>query len=445
MKNLSIRYKRLVGPILAGLGLAWILLANGGVSHWLAPVLCASGVVLAACDALGIGLAGGPSGSSDQQALEHILSVCGQAAAGDLNARVVLLPPAQPTITACAQKLNALLDLTEVFCKEADTAMQYATQRKYFRKIILTGMVGDFARHARTINETLDSMRARDLAALQFAEDEVNVLVVAAKGLAASMKRNAQCMAEHSQTTALNSNSVSKGAEDTSRSVQTVAAATEQLCGSFAEVGRQATLSKEVATNAVKLAESRKTDVVALKHLADNISQATALIGNIAQQTNLLALNASIEAAHAGVHGKGFAVVAQEIKLLSNQTAKATGDITSQISNIQQMVELMAKGIIELSGTMKEVEDISISVAGAVEEQTLVTRDITKNMVEVAGSSDQIAASINDVRCIADSCESKTHEVMDSIMDMEDLTAKLETELQRFIANIDFRKKPKAA
>jgi methyl-accepting chemotaxis protein len=66
-------------------------------------------------------------------------------------------------------------------------------------------------------------------------------------------------------------------------------------------------------------------------------------------------------------------------------------------------------------------------------------------MVEVAESSDQIAASINDVRCIADSCESKTHEVMDSIMDMEELTSKLETELQRFIANIDFRKKPKAA
>jgi methyl-accepting chemotaxis protein len=443
MKNLSIRYKRLAGPILAGLGLAWILLANGGVSHWLAAAACAGGVVLTALDALGIVLVGG--GSSDQQALEQILSVCDQAAAGDLNARVVLLPPAQPTITACARKLNALLDLTEVFCKEADTAMQYATQRKYFRKIIITGMVGDFARHSRTINETLDSMRARDLAALQFAEDEVNVLVMSAKVLAASMKKNAQCMAEDSQTTALNSNSVAKGASDTSRSVQTVAAATEELCGSFAEVGRQATMSKDVATNAVKLAESRKTDVVALKHLADNISQATALIGNIAQQTNLLALNASIEAAHAGVHGKGFAVVAQEIKLLSNQTAKATGDISSQISNIQQMVELMANGIIELSGTMKEVEDISISVAGAVEEQTLVTRDITKNMVEVAESSDQIAASINDVRCIADSCENKTMEVMDSILQMEDLTSKLETELQRFIANIDFRKKAKAA
>ena len=198
------------------------------------------------------------------------------------------------------------------------------------------------------------------------------------------------------------------------RSVQTVAAAAEELCGSFAEVGRQATLAKDVDDQRGQAGGiAARADVVQLRRLADSISQATALIDNIAQQTNLLALNASIEAAHAGAQGKGFAVVAQEIKLLSNQTAKATGDISSQISNIQQMVELMANGIIELGGTMKEVEDISISVAGAVEEQTLVTRDITKNMVEVAQSSDQIAASINDVRCIADSCESKTHEVMD--------------------------------
>jgi methyl-accepting chemotaxis protein len=446
MKNSFTPYKRLAGPVLAALGLGWILLASG-VWFWIAALLCGCGICLAAAELSGIRLAGVGSGygSSDQKALEHIFSVVSQAAAGNLNTRVVLLPAAQDIITKCARKLNDLLDLTEVFCKEADTAMQFATQRKYFRKIILTGMVGDFARHSQTINQTLDNMRERDLASLDFAEKEVSVLVGTAKGMAATMKRNALCMAEDSQTTAMNSTSVAKGAEETSRSVQTVAAAAEELCGSFAEVGRQATMAKDATTSAVKLAASRQNDVIQLRRLAESISQTTALIDNIAQQTNLLALNASIEAAHAGAQGKGFAVVAQEIKLLANQTAKATGDITSVISGIQQMVEQMTSGIGELSSTMKEIEDISISVAGSVEEQILVTKDITRNMVEVSQSSDQIAASINDVRSIADSCEHKTHDVMTAIMDLEDLTATLEDKLNSFIKNIDFRKKPKKA
>lgn len=447
MKNSSTLYKRLAGPVLAALGLGGILLAGGSASYWLAAVLCAAGVCLSAMEVSGLTVGGLGSGfsSSDRKAVQQILSVMEKASGGDLSARVVLLPPAQALIHDCARRLNALLDLTEVFCKEADTAMQFATKRKYFRKIILTGMLGDFARHSRTINQTLDSMRDRDLASLDFAEKEVSVLVSAAKAMAAAMKKNALCMAEDSQTTAMNSTSVAKGAEETSKSVQTVAAAAEELCGSFAEVGRQATHAKDVTTDAVKLAVSRQDDVTQLRKLAESINLATSLIDSIAQQTNLLALNASIEAAHAGAQGKGFAVVAQEIKLLSNQTAKATGDISSVTSDIQQMVESMANGIGELSGAMREIENISISVAGAVEEQILVTKDITKNMLEVSHSSDQIAYSINDVRQVADSCEAKTHDVMTAIMDLEDLTSNLESKLSAFIQGIDFRKKLKAA
>ncbi len=430
-------YKNLAGLLLASAGLLGVLLTSSGLLYWLAAALCAGGIALSALPLMS-------AGGSDTRALAQILSVCAKAATGHIEARIVLLPACQPLIRDCANRINALLDLTEVFCKEADTAMQYANRRKYFRKIILTGMPGDFARHSRTINSTLDNMRERDLAALEFAEQHVNVLVHEVKTMASSLKGDACAMAGDAEVTARNATGVAKDATDTSSSMQTVAAATEELSGSFAEVARQTVVARDASANAVREGESRKNDVLRLKDLAESIRKATQLIDGIARQTNLLALNATIEAAHAGESGKGFAVVAQEIKLLADQTTQATQDIGKLIKDIHQLTGETANGIISLNTIMSDIEQISMSVASAAEEQTAVTRDITKNIIQVADASGRISTSITDVRNIADNCETKTHNVMTAIVRMEGLCSELEKELGRYIGEIDFRAKPAA-
>lgn len=439
MKNSFIRFDVFAGPVAALLGLAGVVFIGEPAVYWLAAGLCACGIAVCAWQLTRMAGNGG-----DGVALEQILATCSDVAVGKLHARIVKLHPCQPLIRACAQKINTLLDLTEVFCKEADTAMQYANQRKYFRKIILTGMRGDFTRHARTINATLDGMRERDLASLQFAEKQVGTLVHHVKEMAENLKRDAACMADFAQSTAMNASSVMHDAEATATNVHTVAAATEELSGSFTEVARQALHAKNVTSDAVHVSAGRKDDVLQLRDLADRIGHATDLIDQIADQTNLLALNATIEAAHAGEAGKGFVVVAQEIKLLATQTAKATKDISALIADIQRVAEQTAEGIFGLNTSMIDIEQISLSVASSAEEQTVVTKDISHNMVQVSEASGRISTAIADVHGIASSFQSKTREVLGAVVEMEDLCQRLEKDLDQFISNIDFRKKAAA-
>ena len=132
-----------------------------------------------------------------------------------------------------------------------------------------------------------------------------------------------------------NATQVAGAAEQTSANVQTAAAATEELSSSISEISRQVTQSSSISTTAVDEVASTNDKIKELAEASQRIGDVVSLITDIADQTNLLALNATIEAARASDAGEGFAVVASEVKTLANQTAKATEEISSQITGIQ--------------------------------------------------------------------------------------------------------------
>jgi len=191
---------------------------------------------------------------------------------------------------------------------------------------------------------------------------------------------------------------MSSATEETTAQASSVAAATEQLEATVTEISRQVHQSSDIARDAVAEAKRSNESINELSESAQKIGQVVTLIQDIASQTNLLALNATIEAARAGEAGKGFAVVASEVKALANQTAKATEDISLQISEIQNSMGESVDSIQSVTATIEKMGEITESVAAAVEEQGASTKEVNQNIQGVMQAAQETSSVADQVR-----------------------------------------------
>ena len=164
------------------------------------------------------------------------------------------------------------------------------------------------------------------------------------------------------------SQSLMTTSSDVTGNMQTVAAATEELTASIAEIAQQVSRANDVTRSAVSEAGTGRGNIKELSESVERIGEVIGLITDIADQTNLLALNATIEAARAGEAGRGFAVVASEVKNLSAQTASATEEISQHIEGVQGKTDLAVKSIEQISTIIQQVDEIASGIACAVEE-----------------------------------------------------------------------------
>jgi methyl-accepting chemotaxis protein len=243
-----------------------------------------------------------------------------------------------------------------------------------------------------------------------------------------------QQMSANAEETSSQANVVSAAGEAVNRNLQTVATGSEEMSVSIREIAKNATEAARVATGAVRVAETANATVGKLGESSAEIGQVVKVITSIAQQTNLLALNATIEAARAGEAGKGFAVVANEVKELAKQTAKATEDISQKIAAIQTDTKSAVDAIGMISGIIGQINDISNTIATAVEEQNATTNEMSRNVAEAARGAGEISKNIAGV---AEAAQSTSHGAGDSQKAAAQLS-NMSTELRELVAQFKY-------
>ncbi|MCK1637106.1 HAMP domain-containing protein [Bradyrhizobium sp. 157] len=229
---------------------------------------------------------------------------------------------------------------------------------------------------------------------------------------------------------------VAAASEEATTNVQSVASATEELSSSVNEISRQVQESARMAGEAVDQARTTNDRVSELSKAAARIGDVVELINTIAGQTNLLALNATIEAARAGEAGRGFAVVASEVKALAEQTAKATGEISQQISGIQGATHESVGAIKEISGTIERLAEIASTIAAAVEEQGAATQEISRNVQQAADGTQQVSANIIDVQRGAGETGSASAQVLSAAQSLSADSNRLKLEVGKFLDTV---------
>lgn len=199
-----------------------------------------------------------------------------------------------------------------------------------------------------------------------------------------------------------------------SQEIQSVASGAEELSASVGEISQQVIHAARMAGEAVEQAQHTGDIIEGLSGQAAQIGEVVTMIQSIAAQTNLLALNATIEAARAGTAGKGFAVVAAEVKALAEQTARATDQIRGQIVATQGATREAVGAIASIQATIRALDQVSATIAAAVEEQSAVTREMSGSMQTAAGGVATIAEAMRSVAQTSERADLATRQVREA-------------------------------
>jgi methyl-accepting chemotaxis protein len=314
--------------------------------------------------------------------------------------------------------------------------------------------VGDNARAARTFKDNLiriEQMEAeqKDLQAAAAAQRKVEMIKLAdafqaavggivntVSSASSQLEAAAGTLSGTAEETQQLSGMVASASEEASANVGAVASAAEEMSASVTEISRQVHDSSRIAGDAVKQAERTDVRINELLQAAGRIGDVVKLITAIAEQTNLLALNATIEAARAGESGRGFAVVASEVKALAAQTAKATDEISAQITGMQAATQDSVSAIKEIGATITHIADIATTIAATVEEQGAATAEIARNVSEAAKGTAEVAEKITQVNRGANATGSASTQVLASARLLSKESSNLKTEVENFLNTV---------
>lgn len=384
-----------------------------------------------------------------REAMHAIAQVCVAAAAGDLEQRLEPLDRGagdDPVFGEVRHALNHLLDLTDAYVRESSASLDHAAHQKFYRRFLVTGMLGSFRAGAGTINEAITAMadtsdrlageQRRRLELADSFEEAVLGLSDQVAAAAVEMESASRSLAATAEGTAGRAGGVAQNSQTASEAVTVAAEAVEELAGTVRVIEEQTGVSHRAGEAAVHEAEATMETVRGLAEASGQIGEVISLISQVASQTRLLALNATIEAARAGELGKGFAVVASEVKTLAAQTSEATERIEDQVLTMQSATGAVVEAIEHITESVRgmggNLGEIARSVAGQRETTAELSATTTQAATAVQGVSAEVAAIGEDTEATS----SGAGEMTAASLELAKLSADLRGQVADFLAQI---------
>lgn len=227
--------------------------------------------------------------------------------------------------------------------------------------------------------------------------------------------------------------------EEVSRASQQTADRAREAAGvarRSEEAGRAGSNAVEDVLGKIRVAKEQSDEVakriVALAERTQAIGEIVTLINEIAEQTNLLALNAAIEASRAGEQGLGFAVVASEVKLLADESKKATRRVRDILGDIQKMANASVLSTEEGTKSMAQATTAAGVAGETIHTLEQVVADVAQAAEQIAASAGQqaiglaqIQQAMRDVNQVSTQNLSATRQAQQAAADLSELGEKL--------------------
>jgi methyl-accepting chemotaxis protein len=401
---------------------------------------------------------------------------------------------------AISWDMNDMLDQLEAFFRDTNTAFEYASRGKFYRKARKEGLHGAFITGVDRVNSAIATIERSEedrkqylasstekiLAAMeQFADgdltvhleensdDEMGKLYAGFNRSVANMRTMLEQVIESSSAVASASAEISSsteqmaaGAQEQTSQAGEVASAVEEMTKTILENSKNASTTAETAKQAKHAAEQGgkvvEETVVGMKRIAemvkksagtvqelgkssDQIGEIISVIDDIADQTNLLALNAAIEAARAGEQGRGFAVVADEVRKLAERTTKATKEIAGMIKKIQEDTRGAVSSMEEGTRQVDEGIQLADKAGEALREIVEISQKVTDMVTQIAAASEeqssaseQISKNVEAISAVTQETAQGTQQIARAAEDLNRLTENLQQLVSRFRLNSEY-------